>query len=453
MSDIHFQANSVGQQNISDLKELAAEKAENRAVLVENMQESLQTLADRGKLTENNTKAKVKKKDLKALVKICRKNHVAEGDGRFKVNKTKTDKSAREFSLSNPELNQKTLLRLFQKLVDAHRSSDEHGLSEQDIIDLCEQEYSDHYLAFCAMEFLNEVAEDTPLENSVEDALSCYQDENGREIQIGKNLMKETQEFADSSSMSPTALRQWYKSVVDSRRGAKLLTPELMENMIKTFGYAKTVKASHFFLRGLGAEVRTGKHHFEVAELSDKLSQIRMLQANLQVFRSSRKHMRVLGYAMQSYLSRGFGQALPKEYDFIRLAITLMTILKNRHVSSDLIQVKTRASHPQLRDNLAAVICIVQQKSLMLDDLDPNRVFLSQAHRMEVIAAFKEALTELYNLAQPELEDYVFTDEVEEAQVNEDDEEDIAFDSSVDDIESDPEMKKVMEMFKEKGIV
>lgn len=452
MSDIHFQP-SAAKENIEALQTLAEQKSERRAASVENLQDALQNLAERGKLTENSTSARrgKNKKELKELVRVCRKNHLKEGEGKFKVNPAKADREAKEFSLSNPELNQKTLMRLLQKVTSAQRDSTD-GLTEQEVIDLCESEYSDHYLAFCSMEFLNEVCKETPLENTLEDTLSTYQDENGREIQIGKNLMKETQEFADSSSMSPTTLRQWYKSVVDAKRSTKLLTPELMENMIKTFGYAKTVKASHFFLRGLGAEVRTGKHSFEVAELSDKLSQIRMLQSNLQVFRSARKHMRVLGHAMHGYLSRGFGQALPKDYDFIRLAITLMTILKNRHVSSDLIQVKTRASHPSLRDNLAAVICIVQQKSLMLEDLDPNRVFLSMAHRMEVIAAFKEALTELYNLAQPELEDYVF-DEDEEIDEGEDDEEDIAFDSNVEDIEKDPELKKVMEMFREKGIV
>lgn len=459
MSDIGFSSDSIAKQNIASLKEVAADKAEQRVALVETMHESLAYLAERGRLTPESQKAKAKKKsDLKTLVKVCRKRHLKESDARFKVNAAQAEKKAKEFSLSNPELNQKALLRLHQKIVEAWRAASE-GLSDSEIIEMCEQEYSDHYLANCAMEFLQEVSEDTPLETTLEDALARYQDAFGREIQIGKNLIKETQEFADSSSMSPSSLREWYKSVVDSRRGAKVLTPDLMEKMIKTFGYAKTVKASHFFLRGLGAEVRSGNHKFEVAELSDKLAQIRMLQANLQVFRSSRKHMRVLDHALNAYISRGFGQELPKDYDFVRLAVTLMSIVKNRHVSSDLIQVKTRSSHALFRDNLAAVICIVQQKSLMLDDLDPNRVFLSQAHREEVREAFRKALTELYNMAQPELEDYVFSDEEEgdgaqeSFEEYEEDEEDLAFDSNIDSIEQDPELKKVMEMFKEKGIV
>lgn len=141
-----------------------------------------------------------------------------------------------------------------------------------------------------------------------------------------------------------------------------------------------------------------------------------------------------------------------KEFDFVKLGVTLMSILENRHVNPDLIQVKVRAAHPALQDNLAGVICIVQQMSLMLDDLDPNRVFLSQAHRSEVRDAFKSALTELYNLAQPELEDYIFDDE-ELPKPAADDAQDIAFDTQLDSFDKDPELKEMVAMFESKGLI
>lgn len=300
----HLQAQDVDVANLQKLHESSQEKTEMQIVRQENLMESRQALADRGKLAEGNKSAKTKRgKGLKECLRVSRKKRAGESKGHQKVAKSRAEEKAKEHSIDNPELNQDMLMSLFERL--------EEGNSEEEVIEAVEEVYPDRYLAHCALEFLKEVTEEgSTLENTLDNALADYQEAHGRDIQIGKNIVNETREFADGAKMSPTQLRSWYRDTLDSKRG-QIRTPVLVSTMIKTFGYEKMVKAAHFFLRALGAEVRCGNYNFERAELSDKLSQIRALQSNLQVFRSARKHMRVLDHALNAYIKKGFGEELP----------------------------------------------------------------------------------------------------------------------------------------------
>jgi hypothetical protein len=210
------------------------------------------------------------------------------------------------------------------------------------------------------------------------------------------------------------------------------------------FGFDKLVKATNFYLAALGADLRKGG--LSMAELGDKVHQVRSFQAIINVFRMSRMRMRVIDKSLEYYAKLGAREQLPPGFDFQAMGRTLMNILQNRHLNKDMIVQQVRAQG--FASSEIAMMCVIQQMSLMLRDLDSNRIFTSDVHKQDVEKSFKECLEELYANAQPEeTSEWISDDVLPEGLEDEMSADMSAMNKDVEAMKSDPDLKEFMSMF------
>lgn len=296
---------------------------------------------------------------------------------------------AKQFKQKNDELNPQHL----EDILNSIRPD----ASEEEITDIVSKWYPDPFLANDVFEFLD-ASTDLEMRNKIRSAHDNYKEKFQREIEIGQNITSEAKTFGTLDT--PDKLREWYRSLVLSTSG-QMKTTDLFLKMMDRFGFDKLVKATNFYLVALGQDLRNKGIQRE--ELTDKMGQVKSFQAIINVFRMSSMRMRVIPHALEYYAKQGHPDHLPEGYNYQKMGMTLMTILQNRHLNKDMILQIVRDKGFQGADNKGiAMTVVVQQMSLMIRDLDVNRVFTSDTHRVEVEKTFKECLEELYANAQPE---------------------------------------------------
>lgn len=384
---------SATEKFMDGVKETQALKQEERVALVETGQEM--QIANVLQRPPKGPISTIFKK-LKEFVRRVTRKDGADIKGRQVAKSSQIVKDkAGEFAKKNPELSKETLENILKELVRRHGES-EDGLSAQDVEDLVLAYYPDPYLANDVLNFLIESTEGG-LNDTVRDAQGNHEELYPREIQIGKNISEEARTFESRGLDSPSKLREWYRSAVTSTAG-QVKTTDLFLKMMDRFGFEKLVKANHFYLAALGADLRKGG--LSVPELADKVHQVRSLQAIVNVFRMSRMRMRVIDKALNYYAKLGVREQLPPGFDFQSLGRLTMNILQDRNISKDTILQKVRAQG--FGNSEVAMMCVIQQMSLMLNDLDSHRVFMSPVHKEQTEKAFKETCEFLYANAQPE---------------------------------------------------
>lgn len=371
---------------------------------------------------------------IKDIVRVRRKDGSGDVNDNGKLKPTVIEDKAKEFARRNRELDPEILKRVMKDVKE--------GMSEQEIQDVITSYYPDPYLANDVYDFVIESSMGK-LQDAVRGSKSQHEEQHAREIQIGQNISEQARSFEDKGLDSPTKLREWYHATVTSTPG-QVKTTELFLKMLDRFGFDKLVKAVHFYLAALGADLR--KRGLPGAELGDKVHQVRSFQAIIIVFRMSRMRMRVVDKALEYYAKLGTRESLPPNFDFQAMGRTLMNILQNRHIHKDTILNEVRAQG--FANKEIAMSCVIQQMSLMLNDLDPNRVFTSPTHKEDVIKFFKECLEFLYANAQPEessewLSEEILPDGLENELIGDT----AALNNEIKNMQNDPELKDFMSAF------
>lgn len=341
-------------------------------------------------------------KDNKFKNRVDRKQWSTENSQKSRLKVNDLGKKAQEFAKRNPELDP-------QKLEDIIRDLREN-MDEEEIAEVIHKHISDPYLAKYAFEFIIDSATDgeSAFKRNVAASYEKHSENYAREIQIGENISDKARAFEDRGLDSPSKLRKWYHTAVEVAPGS-VKTSDLFLKMLDNFGFNKLVKATHFYLASLGAELRKGVK-MPVEEISDKVHQIRSFQAIINVFRVCSHCIRLVDKSMDYYSKRGIHEQLPEGFDFQTMAKTFMTIAQKRHVNVAEIIGTVRAQG--FGSNEVILTMVIQQMSLMIPQVDAHRVFQSDSHKADIQKAFLECLTEQYTKFTPEEENVWISEEL-----------------------------------------
>jgi type III secretion protein W len=279
-----------------------------------------------------------------------------------------------QFEQKNPELAASGLRSLRSRL--SKTDSFDEMLAK--ILD----SYPDVSLADEALDFLIATA-DPELAQKLQEVKEHIRQEYGREITAGKNIMAESQNFAKQNLGSPTSLRDLYRDFTGNPREPSVLFAELAIQY--TFEKMKTVIA--FVLHSLGSDLRSKGPSIEKGELSRLLSEARSMQSILGVYRFFQSRMSLLYSAFERY------ELTPSSrLSFESLARAFMKLVLERYPSSD--RVMQIGIGLGLEDELLAQIIVLTQMKDGIRQISP-RLYRSEQHKQDILAAFLETLEDL----------------------------------------------------------
>lgn len=219
------------------------------------------------------------KQELKSLDK--RKVKIPEKSKVKGVKSTESIKQAqekaKEHAKKNPELKEESLVLLRRRVL-----SDEKG----DILETLKEFYPDPTNAADALNFLLDTTEGE-LNTKIKNALNELEEQKGREIQAGRNINVEARQAADKGLGTPTAMRDLYRDVTGNPRDASTMFKELNQK----YAYKEMSKVINFLLHAAGSDLRSKGPSIPRGELHNLMSETRVLQAILQVYRFCNNRM------------------------------------------------------------------------------------------------------------------------------------------------------------------
>jgi len=283
---------------------------------------------------------------------------------------------AEDFSRrSNNELVSRTLLLLRSRI-----SKDD---SPEDVIRKVLEFYSDPSLADEALAFLIETAEDNEMATLVRKAREDFNAVYGREIRAGRNITAQARAFSQEGLGSPTALRDMYREVTSNPREPIML----FEQLSSTFGYEKMKKVIEFMLHSLGADVKSKGPSIARGQLYRYMTEIRVLQSILGVYRFFLSRMKL----MHSSFTR-YDLIFPSRITFEVLAKQYMRYLQERYPTPD--KVLALALQLGIAEEILAQMIIFTQLRDACRQVAP-RLFKSEQHRQDTLRSFMEALEQI----------------------------------------------------------
>ncbi len=279
-----------------------------------------------------------------------------------------------QFEQKNPEL-AAISLRSLRSRISKNDSFDQ-------LLNKILDSYPDLSLADEALDFLIATA-DPELAKNLERVKEHIHEEHGREIQAGKNIMTDAQNFAKQNLGSPTSLRDLYRDLTGNPREPSVLFAELATQY--TFEKMKTVIA--FVLHSLGSDLRSKGPSIEKGELSRLLSEARSMQSILGVYRFFQSRMTLLYNAFDRY-----ELVVSNRLSFESLARAFMKLVLERYPSSDrVLQIGIGLG---LQEELLAQIIILTQMKDAVRQISP-RLYRSEQHKQDILASFLETLEDL----------------------------------------------------------
>ncbi len=355
-------------------QQLAAQKAMvGMAVAQEESSEGFQSWIDEGAFNpvlmarrfealESKRKRTTREEELE---KMERKKEIVEVE--------RIEKVSEQFNRKNPELQVRSLLLLRSRIT----SSDTSG----DILRKVLEMYPDYSLADDALDFLLETATDDKLAEQVRRAKEELNTVHGREVKAGKNIAEQARAFSNQGLGTPTGLRNLYREVTGNPRDANTLFNELTGK----FDYDKMKTVIDFLLHSMGSDLKSKGPSIDRGELHRLLSEARKLQSILGVFRFFQSRMNLV----QGALAR---QGMQTTLTFETLAKQFMKILQERYPSTDKILQLSAALG--LSEEIVAQIIIFTQMRDGIRQIAP-KLFKSDQHRQDLLAAFIDAIEEL----------------------------------------------------------
>lgn len=243
----------------------AAEKAQEIVVERRNAEKSGQA-----EDAKDIVRPKTPKLEKKTLAERTRKTSKTE-----KTEKTKEEEiegKAREHAKKNPELKEKSLKQLRERI------NDDDGPEE--IRKKVSEYYLDPTLADDALDFLLDTA-DGELKQKIAEAKNQLNEEKGREIQAGRNIAVEARIATDKGLGDPTSMRDLYRDVTGSPRDAIAMFKELRQK----YDFKQMNKVVQFLLHSMGSDIKSKGPSIPRGELHNLISEIRVLQSILGVYR------------------------------------------------------------------------------------------------------------------------------------------------------------------------
>lgn len=289
-----------------------------------------------------------------------------------------------QFEQKNPELIAKSLLAL--------RSRISKNDSFDEILSKITDAYKDLSLADEALDFLIKTSEPELAEKLLA-VKNHINEENGREIRAGKNIMTESQAFSKQNLGTATSLRDLYRDITGNPRDPSVLFAELATQY--TFEKMKTVIA--FILHSLGHDLRSKGPSIEPGELQRLLTEVRSMQAISGVYRFFQSRMTLLHSVFDLH-----NLSFSSRISFENLAKSFMRFILERYPSSDkILQIGVQLG---LEEELLAEILVFSQMKDAIRQVSP-RLYRSQQHKQDVLASFLEVLEELEDELEEEEDD------------------------------------------------
>lgn len=294
--------------------------------------------------------------------------------------------TAEDFSRrTNQELTSRILLLLRQRITKED--------SAEDVIRKVLEFYSDHSLADEALDFLLETADDPDIANTVRQAKEQFYAAFGREIRAGRNISEQARAFSQQGLGSPTALRDMYREITGTARDPNTLFEQLSSN----FGYEKMKKVIEFMLHSLGSDLKSQGPSIARGQLHRLMTETRVLQAILGVYRFFRSRMKL----MESSFSR-YGLMFPSRISFESLAKQFMRYLQERYPSPE--KVLAMALLLGIEEEEVAQMIVFTQLRDACRQIAP-RLFKTEQHRQDTLRSFMEALEQIEEELEKEEED------------------------------------------------
>lgn len=297
---------------------------------------------------------------------------------------TAIDEISEQYEQRNPELHARTLLVLKTR-ISAHDSI-------EDILKKVQEAYPDHSLADEALDFLIETSH-PDLAAKCREAKELFQKTYGREIAAGRNIATQSREFAEKDIGTPTALRDLYRNVIQNPKDPATRFAELTE----TYSFEKLKTVIAFILHSLGADLKSKGPSIAPGELSNLMTESKVMQAILGVYRFFKSRMPLV---MHAYEREGY--RLPARVTFESLSKLFVKLLADRYPSGDkILQIGAQLG---LEDEYMAEAILFVQMRDATRYVSP-RLFRSEQHRQDTLALFLEVLKQLEEKEEEEEED------------------------------------------------
>lgn len=279
-----------------------------------------------------------------------------------------------QYSRKNPELQTRSLLLL--------RARINAGDTKDQILHKVLEMYPDLSLADEALDFLLETTGGS-LADEVRLAKEELNNNYTREIKAGRNIAEQARDFSSQGLGSPTGLRNLYREVTGNPRDSNSLFNELTAK----FNYDKMKTVIDFLLHSMGSDLKSKGPSIDRGELHRLLTEARKLQSILGVFRFFQSRMNLIMAAFQRQ-----GMELPMRITFEMLAKQFMKMLQERYPSAD--KILQLGAQLGLSEELIGQVIIFTQMRDGIRYVAP-KLYKSDQHRQDLLAAFIDAIEEL----------------------------------------------------------
>ncbi len=354
-----FRPHETADDNIIKSEQLQAkDKSTLRIVNQEISQDSYLNDLEQGLLRPLNQQLRSQRKDLKPKprqVGATLGSKEREGDAMQSGGSNRTRDAAQRYQDNNPEFRKETLAALREYI----KPGDDRDAIEKKLKEF----YPDLSLQDEALDFLAEVCDGNIRERVLEVKEQLNQNYS-REILAGRNMAREAREFSEKGIGTPTALKDMYRDVTGNPRDA----PTLFGELSTKFPYEKLKTVIDFFLKSLGSDLRTKGPSIEPGELNRLVTETRIMQAILGVYRFFRLRMKLVAKEFARH-----SLAMPRDLNFEEVAKAFMRIVNDRFPSDEKFRLVVAKLGTE-RSTMGSIILMSQMRDA-IREVDGKRLY------------------------------------------------------------------------------
>ncbi len=336
-------------------------------------------------------------KDIEFKALKHRPLEVPEEEREFEAMKVTQKRDPEEYAQErqerNPELDARQLVEL-RRLILAK----EGATAEETLADI-KAYFDDPSLAEEAMEYLIETTDGKTAE-LIKEARDLLHARQGRETRAGRNMGPESRAYAEQGLESAGMLRDLYRDIT----GKQQTDYELFKTLSAQFPFDRLKMVIKFLFESLGSDLRSKGPSIPRGELYALLTEARALQAILGLYEFFKKRERLI-----RKLFAQNGIPVPEELEFELLAQQFMDLVEERYPTS--MRIYRIAAELGIDEDILAQIIVFGQYRDAVREIAP-RIYRNLQHRYDLLQALIEALEELEDTLDEELEGVEDDDEV-----------------------------------------
>ena len=296
---------------------------------------------------------------------------------------------ASKFEKRNPEFKSQILQLLLAKVKDCH--------DKDELLKILEEFYPDPTVADEALDFLLATTKGE-LKEIVQQAKEQLHQQKGREIEAGKNIGEQVQQYVELGLGTPSKLRDLYRDLTGNPRDPVALFLELGDR----FNYKEMRKVLSYLFHAMGADLKSQGPSIPPGLLHRLLTEVRNLQAGLGIMRFFKGRMKLIAFLFQRN-----GLEMPPDLNFESMSKAFVSLLQERYPSPE--KVLQLAQKLGVGKEILAEIILFSQMRDAVREIAFYHFYRSLQHRDEIYKAILEALEQL----EEEL-DELFEEEYEE---------------------------------------